>query len=433
LIFNKIKYNFGEHILTTKKIKTMEDKTIVSSPIPVTESFAPPPIRRQQPTMPVAPTMAGLKNIAIQRAGIATAAGLALIGATAYAIMIHDEAKEDVVETPTPSVIEPTPIVQPEPIVENFLPPPISTPPPVFVAPTTPKIPMTAQPVANAVVHSEAPIATTVSNDMDFNHAFASARTEVGAGGAFVWKGKVYDTYYNEEWDAMSGDQQGQYNHSVHVTIPEENHAIAAVHTPTIEPLSISTSNEPVAIVPEEKPITIDKPITVAEPIYVTAKGVASTDNLLIDKPDLDSGEVSTSSFALPNEGAIAAVVKEMNLPKDMHAQQADNNGDGVTDAILVTDNEGHLHAILVDENQNGIFEQAVLDTNNNHKPDLYIVDANEDGTIDQEKVLQDSSSDFHSSLLNHNDTMTLHEEHNNMMMNDAPDFDNHTDFTDFS
>jgi hypothetical protein len=347
--------------------------------------------------------------------------------------MVHDEAKEVVVEAPTPSVIEPMPMVEPEPFVENFLPStPIPTPSPVFAAPPPPKIPMTAQPVANAVVHSEAPIATSVSNDMDFNHAFASARTEVGAGGAFVWNEKVYDTYYNEEWDAMSQDQRGQYNHSVHVTIPEENHAVTAAQTSTIEPLSISASNEPMAIVSEEKPTTVDKPIAIAESIYLTTKGVASTDNLLIDKPDMDSGEVSTATFALPHEGAIAAVVKEMNLPKDMHAQQADNNGDGITDAILVTDNEGHLHAILVDENQNGIFEQAVLDTNNNHKPDLYVVDANEDGTIDQEKPLGDSSSDFHSNLLNHEDTITLHEEHNNMM-NDTPDFDNHTDFTDFS
>jgi hypothetical protein len=413
----------------------MEDKTIVSNAIPKPESFSPPPIRRQQPSMPNAPTMAGMKNVTIQRAGIAAATGLALIGGTAYAIMIHDDNKQEVVETPTPntpSVFEPTPIVQPEPVVENFVPPPIATPPPVFIAPPQPTIPMTAQPVTNVVVHGEAPIASTVNDDMDFNHAFASARAEVGAGGAFVWKGKVYDTYYNEEWDAMSDDQKGQYNNSVHVNIPEENHAVAEAYVPTIEPLSISTSNESVAVHSSEKPIEVDKPMAVAEPIYVTAKGIAPTENLLIDKPDLDSGEHAVASSMLPNEGAIAAVVKEMNLPTDMHATQADNDGDGITDAILVTDNEGHLHAILVDENQNGIFEQAVLDTNNNHKPDLYIVDANEDGTIDQEKVLQDTSSDFHSSFLHHNDTMTMNEEHD-MMMNDAPDFDNHADLTDFS
>jgi hypothetical protein len=414
----------------------MEDKTIVSNAIPKPESLSPPPIRRQQPTMPTAPTMAGVKNIAIQRAGIAAATGLALIGGTAYAIMIHDDAHGNVVETPinpSPVLTEPTPqFVPPPPVVENFVPPPTTTPPPVFVAPPPPQIPVTAQPVANVVVHSEAPIASTVKDDMDFNHAFAAARTEVGAGGAFVWKGKIYDTYYNEEWDAMSDEQHGQYNHSVHVTIPEENHAVTEVHAPTIEPLSISTSNESVAVHTSEKPIEVDKPMAVAEPIYVTAKGIAPTENLLIDKPDMDSGEHAMASSTLPNEGAIAAVVKEMNLPNDMHATQADNDGDGVTDAILVTDNEGHLHAILVDENQNGIFEQAVLDTNNNHKPDLYIVDANEDGTIDQEKVLQDTSSDFHSSFIHHNDTMTLHEEHD-MMMNDAPDFDNHTHLTDFS
>jgi hypothetical protein len=418
----------------------MEDKTIVSSVSPSLESFSPPPIQRQSPpSIPSAPKMGmgSAKSFTIQRAGIAAAAGLALIGGTAYAIMMHDDAKEDVVES-TPSVSTepmPPPVVQPEPAFENFV-APSTTPVSTVVAPTPPPIvpviPATAQPTAHAMVHSEAPIASTVNSDMDFNHAFAAARTEVGAGGAFVWHGKVYDTYYNEEWDTMSDAQKEQYNHSVHVDIPEEHHAVAVVE-PTIEPLSITPSSESIATHSDEKPMTIDKPMAVAEPIYVTAKGIAPTEHLLIDKPDMDSGESQNASFALPNEGAIANVVKDMNLPSDMHAREADNNGDGVTDAILVSDNEGHLHAILVDENQNGIFEQAVLDTNNNHKPDLYIVDANEDGTIDQEKVLQDTSSDFHGSLMHHNDTMTLHEEHNNMMMNDAPDFDSHTDMADFS
>lgn len=413
----------------------MEDKTIVSNFIATPNPVSPPPMRRQQPVMPTAPTSAGIKNVTIHRAGIAAATGLALIGGTAYAIMIHDETKTDVVETPVnnePVLAETAPQVVAPPVFESFVTPPIAAPPPVFEAPSQPKIPMTAQPVTNAIVHSDAPIASTINDDMDFNHAFASARTEVGAGGAFVWKGKVYDTYYNEEWDAMSDDQHAQYNHSVHVNIPEENPIVAEAHAPTIEPLSISMSNESVAEHSDEKPIVVDKPTSVIEPVYIAAKGIAPTQNLLIDKPDMDSGEHAISSATLPNEGAIAAVLKDMNLPNDMHAEQADNNGDGVTDAILITDNEGHLHAILVDENQNGIFEQAVLDTNNNHKPDLYIVDANEDGTIDQEKILQDTSSDFHSSFLHQNDTMTLHEEHN-MMMNDTPDFDSHSDLTDFS
>ena len=466
----------------------MEDKTIVSNPNPVLEdetvisnavptptsaAIVPPVIRRQlppTPTMPTAPMVGGTKNLIVQRAGIATAAGLAVISATAYAILVHNgQAGEEVqnvqgvqeVQQGVQTIAPPAPAL-PEHF-EQFTPPSL---PPIVAAtpvPAMPKIPATAQPVASAVVHADAPIAATVNDEMPFDQAFAAARTEVGAGGAFVWKGKVFDTYYNEEWNAMSSEQHAQYSGSVHVTIPEEAHAIADTPTPTVEPLSISTPNTASEKIYEEKPLVEDNPIAVvespkgvAEPIYVTAKGIPQGDNLLIDKPDADANEVGASTFQLPNDGAIAHVIKDMNLPSNMHTEQADNNGDGVTDAILVTDTEGHLHAILVDENQNGIFEQAVLDTNNNQKPDLYIVDANEDGTIDQERVLQDNTSSFYSPFLK-NDAVTfdndpeweshhanldndqlahqdlsMHHE-NDMMMNDTPDLDSHTDMTDWT
>ena len=35
-----------------------------------------------------------------------------------------------------------------------------------------------------------------VSDDMSFDEAFASARKQVGAGGVFEWRGKLYGTYY---------------------------------------------------------------------------------------------------------------------------------------------------------------------------------------------------------------------------------------------
>lgn len=50
-----------------------------------------------------------------------------------------------------------------------------------------------------------------VSDDMSFDEAFASARKQVGAGGVFEWKGKLYGTYYKNEWDAMSQADKDQY------------------------------------------------------------------------------------------------------------------------------------------------------------------------------------------------------------------------------
>lgn len=56
------------------------------------------------------------------------------------------------------------------------------------------------------------PSASTVSDDMSFSQAFAAARAEVGAGGAFEWHGGIYSTYTAEEWDNMSSADRDEYN-----------------------------------------------------------------------------------------------------------------------------------------------------------------------------------------------------------------------------
>lgn len=56
--------------------------------------------------------------------------------------------------------------------------------------------------------------AASVSDDMSFSEAFTAARSEVGAGGAFVWHGNVYGTYTAQEWNSMSpADQQAFGSH----------------------------------------------------------------------------------------------------------------------------------------------------------------------------------------------------------------------------
>lgn len=60
----------------------------------------------------------------------------------------------------------------------------------------------------------EVAIATSVNDDMSFSEAFAAARQEVGAGGAFEWHGNVYGTYYADEWNNMTPEEREEYgNH----------------------------------------------------------------------------------------------------------------------------------------------------------------------------------------------------------------------------
>lgn len=59
-------------------------------------------------------------------------------------------------------------------------------------------------------------LATSVNDDMSFNEAFAAARSEVGAGGAFEWRGNMYNTFYAEEWNSMSAEEKAEFDSNFH-------------------------------------------------------------------------------------------------------------------------------------------------------------------------------------------------------------------------
>ena len=50
-----------------------------------------------------------------------------------------------------------------------------------------------------------------VDDNASFAEAFADARAQVGPGGAFEWRGHVYNTYYAEEWNNMSAEERAEY------------------------------------------------------------------------------------------------------------------------------------------------------------------------------------------------------------------------------
>lgn len=66
--------------------------------------------------------------------------------------------------------------------------------------------------LADQLTDGEIPVAHNVTDDMSFAEAFAAARSEVGPGGAFTWHGQVYSTYTEQEWNAMSTQEQHAFN-----------------------------------------------------------------------------------------------------------------------------------------------------------------------------------------------------------------------------
>lgn len=82
---------------------------------------------------------------------------------------------------------------------------------------------------AQVVAHGN--VASGVNDNMSFNEAFAAARSEVGAGGCFVWHGNVYGTYYASEWNAMSPAQRDEFVTQTTGVDTSHSHATYAHHS----------------------------------------------------------------------------------------------------------------------------------------------------------------------------------------------------------
>ena len=65
-----------------------------------------------------------------------------------------------------------------------------------------------------------------VDDDKAFAEAFADARAQVGPGGVFEWHGKVYGTFYKDEWDQMSAEERAEWQSKVDYNdLRDENEA----------------------------------------------------------------------------------------------------------------------------------------------------------------------------------------------------------------
>lgn len=71
-----------------------------------------------------------------------------------------------------------------------------------------------------------------VDDSASFAQAFADARAQVGPGGVFEWRGKVYGTYYKEEWDNMSTAERAEYQSRIDYddVRQHDNHTQASMH-----------------------------------------------------------------------------------------------------------------------------------------------------------------------------------------------------------
>ncbi len=155
--------------------------------------------------------------------------------------------------------------------------------------------------------------AHSVTDDMSFSEAFATARAEVGPGGAFVWHGQVYGTYRGDdpEWQEMSDEARTEHSQEI----------LSQVHATPYTP----TENEP-EIVPAPAPEDggeIEEVNTVAE---------------TTEEPnDLDVHILGVGELQAP-DGSVAQV--GVGTIEDHAAIFADTDGDNEVDTVLIDTND---------------------------------------------------------------------------------------------
>lgn len=132
-------------------------------------------------------------------------------------------------------------------------------------------------------VDDAVPVAENVSDDMSFQQAFDVARAEVGSGGVFEWRGNIYSTFTEGEWDAMTAEEKAEYgshfdwhgdtSYTAQEQQPaphaEEQQQPAEQHHTEPEPKPHVAENKPEPKADEPTPVKHDEPVAEVEVLGV--------------------------------------------------------------------------------------------------------------------------------------------------------------------
>lgn len=181
-------------------------------------------------------------------------------------------------------------------------------------------------------VDDQIPVATTVTDEMSFADAFETARTEVGAGGVFEWRGNIYNTYTADEWNAMSDEERAEFGS--HFDWPETPAA-----TVVEEPVVVQTGSHTAqgSVVPTQgDDIEV---VSVDHPTVTPANNQMDNGDLAEDEPEVQVlGVVQDESGAYVGGMVVdgqEALLVDVDGDMTFDAMAVDVNGDG-----QISDNE---------------------------------------------------------------------------------------------
>lgn len=258
-----------------------------------------------------------------------------------------------------------------------------------------------------------------VDGSGSFNEAFAHARAELGPGAAFEYHGRLYSTYYAEEWNAMSPDERAQHQHDImegahthHETfanagngdgsatyeLPAEGGSVH--HDPITVNVVVNTGSDPNC--------TFDDPMA-----------AVSADDQMAALPD-DAIDDATAVDPEVTPGALLA-----DDPMDGMIAEGGDNEIRVLGVEVVENGDGNLMNVAF--LANGDDQAMVVDVDYDNTYDVMAHDDNGDGTLQNHEIV-----DIQHLDLTVNDIMDLQstpEDNLNLAFNDdMPDYVNDAD-----
>lgn len=201
----------------------------------------------------------------------------------------------------------------------------------------------TESPVKEEKTETPAPEQVILANDEgiryahvdadNFNDAFAQARAQVGAGGVFEYDGKLYGTYYADEWKDMSAQERADYQSRVNEVAPshhsEPSHAASAHYTAqnfSDSPEVIPTNAEMISAEPVDNDIK-----------FLGVEAVQNENGDIMNVALIENGGDQALLVDVDNNGVIDVIIHDDNYdgqfqPNEIH----DISGAGLEVADLM-------------------------------------------------------------------------------------------------
>ncbi|MEE9439730.1 MAG: hypothetical protein V3V14_12065 [Saprospiraceae bacterium] len=243
----------------------------------------------------------------------------------------------------------------------------------------------------SVVIYTEACFADDVNDDMAFSEAFKTAREEIGAGGFFEWRNKVYNTYYNEEWEQMTDEQKNEYWDSVKESAEYDQLELLDIEE------KITTPNQDTINQHDSEPIKREFALENSDDtddsddsdvkIDTDANSVIKEDGYLQNEDNQENSKSTGIKHDDPEESTPLDPNNEANISQGY----LDANKDEIKEAIAYdNDGDGYADVVLYDMDEDGDMDSKAVDIDGDMDLDIVIIDSNNDGKFDESDTRED-------------------------------------------